>query len=327
LEPMVHTGRNSIRRLEPSLRYETLHVELLLAYGTCKGFYPEYSVYFPSEKSPSEAIVDQMLLDTAFPLRKAFKELCKALGDELVPELSAEQPTKKRRTSNPKSQASKHPLVVLAFDEAHTLTEPQGKGSWSCFGEMRRAIRGLHTLSFFTLFISTSGTLFGITPTLLEGEVMLPFCEVGFDMFAQYVDFRETVKLSQITSEEHLTSYGRPLSVLNAYSVRLQLTFALDSLLITGRDKRPTYSSLQPRSCWVALHINFKLSQLRKSSRVLLNESLSNFSPLRMPRKYQTWRWSKSVPTCGSFSRLIVALRPWSPCRLLNQFFQRRHTL
>jgi len=309
---MVHTGRNSIRRLKPSLRYETLHVELLLAYGTCKGFYPEYSVYFPSEKSPSEAIVDQMLLDTAFPLRKAFKELCKSLGDEIVPELSAEQPMKKRRTSNPKSQASKHPLVVLAFDEAHTLTEPQDKDSWSCFGEMRRAIRGLHTLSFFTLFISTSGTLFGITPTtghnisarmLLEGEVMLPFCEVGFDMFAKYVDFRETVKLSQITSEEHLTSYGRPLSVLNAYSVRLQLTFALDSLLITGRDKRPTYSSLQPRSCWVALHMNFKLSQLRKSSRVLLNESLSNFS------------------------RLIVALRPWSPCRLLNQFFQRRHTL
>ena len=209
-----------MRRLKPLPRYETLYVEFLLAYRTCKGFYPEYSAYFPSEKSLSEAIVDQMLLDTAFPLRKAFKELCKALGDELVPELSAEQPTKKRRTSNSKSQASKHPLVVLAFDEAHTLTEPQDKDSWSCFGEMRRAIRGLHTLSFFTLFISTSDTLFGITPTLLEGEeVMLPFCEVGFDMFAKYVDFRETVKLSQITSEEHLTSYGRPLSVLNAYSV------------------------------------------------------------------------------------------------------------
>jgi len=214
---MVHTGRNFITPFKPLLRYETLHVESPLAYGTRKGFYLKYSVYFPSEKCPSEDDIDQMLLDTAFPLRKPFEELCKALGDESVPELPAEEPPNKRTRSNPKSQASEHPLVVLAFDEAHTLTEPRDEGSWSRFGEMRRAIRGLRTLSLFTLFLSTSSSLFGNTPAtgldvsarmLREGEVISPFCELGFDMFALPLDLRKTVKLSQVTSEEHLTSYG-----------------------------------------------------------------------------------------------------------------------
>jgi len=210
------------------LRYETLFVQFLLAYGTCKGFYPQYSLYFPSDNHPSDYNVNRMLLNDDFPLRKPFEELCKALGDESVPGLPAEQPPNKRIKSNTKSQASEYPLVVLTLDEVHTLTKPEDDGSWSRYGEMRRAIRGLRSLSFFTLFLSTSGTLFGITPTagrdvsarmLLEGEVMLPFCELGFDVFAKYLDFGKTVKLSQITSEGHLTSYGRPLCVLNTHSV------------------------------------------------------------------------------------------------------------
>ena len=100
---------------------------------------------------------------------------------------------------------------------------------WSRFGEMRRAVRGLLAFSLFTLFLSTSGTLFGITPApgrdfssrmLLEGEVMMPFCELGFDQLAQILDFGKMVKLSQVTSDEHLISYGRPLCVLNVHCVR-----------------------------------------------------------------------------------------------------------
>ena len=315
--------------LKPLLRYEMLLVEFLLAYGTCKGFYPQHSAYFSAETRPFNDGLNQILLNDAFPLRKPFEELCKAL------ESAPDHLPNKRRKPHPKSRASEHPLVVLAFDEVHTLTKPEDNGSWSRFGEMRRAIRGLRTLSLFTLFLSTSVTLFGTIPTpvpdvsarmLIESDDILPFCELGFDMFAKHLDFGKPVTLSHVTSEEHLTSYGRPLCVLNDHPVSPQLTFALDSPLNTGRDSRTHYSALQPRSCWVALHIIVSLSQMRKSWGVSLSEFLSNFSPPRMLRKYQTWKRSKSIPTCGSFSRLIIGLRPWSLRRLLNRCFQRRHT-
>lgn len=147
-----------------------------------------------------------------FPLAKAFKELCNALGTE-------KRLKKGRKTK--KTQAS-HPLVVLAFDEVYTLAKPEGNRSWSRFGEIRRALRGLIASPLFTIFLSTSGTLFGISPPrerdvsarmFLKGEVMSPLCELGFDIFAKYLNFEETVKL-----------YGRPLCVLNPHSVRHQLT-------------------------------------------------------------------------------------------------------
>ena len=211
--------------LKPLLRYETLLAEFLLAYGMCKGFYPQYSAFFSAEKRPLDNGLNQMLLYDVFPLCKPFEELCKALGNESVPG----QLPNKRRKLHPKSRASEHPLVILAFDEVHTLTKPEDNGSWSRFGEMRRAIRGLRTLSLFTLFLSTSVTLFGTTPTtqgrdvsarmLLERDDILPFCELGFDMFAKRLDFGKPVTLSRVTSEEHLTSYGRPLCVLNGHPV------------------------------------------------------------------------------------------------------------
>lgn len=148
---MVHTGRDSKTPLKPLLRYETLLFGFPLACGTCKGFYPEYSKYFPSDECLSKEVVDQKLREwptqwkfsvkqrnAAFPLCKLFEELCKVLGDESVPELPAEEPPNKRRKLNPKS-----PLVILAFDEIHTLAKPEDNNSWSSFGEIRRAIRGL----------------------------------------------------------------------------------------------------------------------------------------------------------------------------------------
>ena len=199
-----------------------LLVEFLLAYGTCKQFYHRYEVYFSIKKDLSKDEMDELLLHEDFPLRKPFEELCKTLGGEPVHELPTRGAPNKRRKLNPKYE----PSVVLAFDEVHTLAN----GSpWSRFGEMRRAVRGLLAFSLFTLFLSTSGTLFGITPApgrdfssrmLLEGEVMMPFCELGFDQLAQILDFGKTVKLSQVTSDEHLISYGRPLCVLNVHCVR-----------------------------------------------------------------------------------------------------------
>jgi len=220
---MVHTGRNSMTPLKPLLRYETPRVEFLLAYVTYKGFYSTYLEYFLPDKLPSDSEMDGKLRSPDFPLCKPLEELCKVLENEPVSE-SLHEPARKRRKLDSESQEFKYPLAVLAFDEVHTLTELRDNASWSCFIEMRRAIRGLHKLPLFTLFLSTSGTLFGITPSpgrdlstrmFLEGEVMTPFCELGFDMFANRLDFNNPVKLSQVTSDEHLISYGRPLYVLH----------------------------------------------------------------------------------------------------------------
>jgi len=191
-----------------------LLVEFLLAYATCKGSYTLYSQCFPLGNRPSEKHVDRALLNEDVPLNKPFEELCKALGDESVPE----QPPKKRTKLNTKSETLKHPKVDLAFDEVYILTKPRGNGSWSRFGEIPRAIRGLLSQPMFTLFLSASGTLFGIgapapgrdisTRMFREWEVMMPFCELGFDKFAKHLDFCKPIKLTQITSDGHLTLYG-----------------------------------------------------------------------------------------------------------------------
>ncbi|KAL4072622.1 hypothetical protein V8B97DRAFT_1899112 [Scleroderma yunnanense] len=209
-----------------------------------EGFYTStYSMFLLSARRPSDNDMDKLLLSTPFPLRKAFQDLCKVLGDELLPELPTDRPPKKRKKSNANFQRSEHPLVVIAFDEIHTLAKPRGQDPWSPFHEMRRALRGLRTLSLFTLFLSTSATLCWIPPTpghdssariLLEGEAVLPFCELGFDEFALPLDFSKTVKLSQVTSEEHLISYGRPLYVLNALSTQEDIIFRFAAAKLLG---------------------------------------------------------------------------------------------
>ncbi|KAH7906254.1 hypothetical protein BJ138DRAFT_1117736 [Hygrophoropsis aurantiaca] len=64
------------------------------------------------------------------------------------------------------------PLVILEFDEAHTLTEPNYFGPWSA---LCKALRGLSGLSFFSLFLSTSGKIAHFAP---------PFTNLGFDQLA-----------------------------------------------------------------------------------------------------------------------------------------------
>ncbi|KAI9571147.1 hypothetical protein HD554DRAFT_2078917 [Boletus coccyginus] len=129
--------------------------------------------------------MDGLLSSANFPLRAVFQMLLDALRVN-------------------KSRSSDRPYVVLAFDEVHTLTKVESN-RWSRFGEIRRAIRGLLKEPLFTLFLSTSGTVMSI------GDVMLPFYELGFDQFAEPLDLSSQVTLGQVTSESHLTSYGRPL--------------------------------------------------------------------------------------------------------------------
>ena len=167
----------------------------------------KYSAYFRFISDPSDDITDSLLLHADFPLHGAFRELCKAIQAQ---DGSTPPPPKRLRGSSP--------LVLVAFDEIHYLVG--GGTQWSRFAELRRAIRGLRNDRFFALLLSTSGAAFTITPTptrdvsarmVHSGNVMLPFCELGFDHLANALDFSKTVLLSRVTSLNHLVSYGRPL--------------------------------------------------------------------------------------------------------------------
>ena len=95
------------------------------------------------------------------------------------------------------------PLIILAFDEAHTLTERKNTHStqWSHFSELQHALRTLHRFSCFSLFMSMTGKIsqFTSAPTedfslrILSGDLFLiqPFTDVGFDTLARKIALDE----------------------------------------------------------------------------------------------------------------------------------------
>jgi len=86
------------------------------------------------------------------------------------------------------------PLVILAFDEAHTLANPDNDEPWSHFSELRRTLRALNARPLFSLFLTTTGNVNALVPSSrkdlssrIQSQVLSasrPFTEVGFDHFA-----------------------------------------------------------------------------------------------------------------------------------------------
>jgi hypothetical protein len=78
-----------------------------------------------------------------------------------------------------KQKAEPHnsvPVVVLAFDEAHTTTQRHQASSeeWSVFDELRHALRRLHGLPLFSLFLSTTGKI--LRPVARANLCTCPSC-------------------------------------------------------------------------------------------------------------------------------------------------------
>jgi len=118
------------------------------------------------------------------------------------------------------------PLVVLAFDEAHILTEfPVDDRGWTIYSELRRCLCQLLGLPMFTLFLSTAGKFRLFSPDRpgdLPGRVVLghkrvlpPITETGFDQFALPAIENETT-LDQVVEDKWICSLGRPLCVFLA---------------------------------------------------------------------------------------------------------------
>ena len=113
--------------------------------------------------------------------------------------------------------------MILVFDEAHVLTKSDEFDLWTNFGELRRALRTLNNRSLvsFFFFLSTTGRITQFVPTrekdasmrVLQGGLKLikPFTDLGFDPLVSKKLKAGSLTLPQVTTEEFMVQFGRPL--------------------------------------------------------------------------------------------------------------------
>ncbi|KAM6503962.1 hypothetical protein JOM56_000905 [Amanita muscaria] len=117
-------------------------------------------------------------------------------------------------------QGSRRPLVVLAFDEAHTLTYVPKDESWTVFSELRRTLQRLVDRPIFSLFLSTAGKFHLLSPEILQDpsnriahHELKPLdliTEISFDDIAYPAD-EGHIFLEQVVELDWMSHLGRPL--------------------------------------------------------------------------------------------------------------------
>jgi len=131
---------------------------------------------------------------------------------------------KARKEPSSLSQVSREtPLIILAVDEAHTLTSrEQENRNWSDLSALTAVLCDLSHFPLFTLFLSTRGTTrmsqftspFGDTSNrIIVGGFSLiePFTDLGFDTLATKVSLDDHWNLERVTADSHIVHLGRPL--------------------------------------------------------------------------------------------------------------------
>ena len=114
------------------------------------------------------------------------------------------------------------PHVVICWDESHSLTEYPVGERWSIYSELQRALRAILDSSFISIFLSTAGKFHNFSPSPEYDpcarsmthvlEMLPPITMVGFDEFAERVDFiKEELSLRRIASTHHMVHLGRAL--------------------------------------------------------------------------------------------------------------------
>jgi len=113
--------------------------------------------------------------------------------------------------------------LVLAFDRG-TENRWGILGDWSILNELRRALRELHNLPIFSIFLSTLSTTAKIyqsvgstgpdfSSRILKMELTLvqPFTDVGVDHLAKRIALDGNWDLDKLTDDAYICSLGRPL--------------------------------------------------------------------------------------------------------------------
>jgi hypothetical protein len=116
------------------------------------------------------------------------------------------------------------PVVVLAFDEAHTLIDPKKVDAihpWSAFSLLRRTLRSLNEYRLFSLFLSTTGKMTQFSSAAGEDSstrvqigqlhLIMPFTDLGFDQLAAKISLDGSLTLEDVATIDHMVSLGRPM--------------------------------------------------------------------------------------------------------------------
>ena len=128
----------------------------------------------------------------------------------------------------------KNVLLLLYFDEAHTLLEPMMKWDSSskrlAYHAVCKALSSITKQDAFVVYLSTDPRLSDCSP--FGGEILspyffqhsnrkvgpqrlqAPFVELPFDLFAYVVE--DEVKLADVAQLGHLAQFGRPLYVTSS---------------------------------------------------------------------------------------------------------------
>ena len=123
------------------------------------------------------------------------------------------------------SSGPRHPLVILAFDEAHVLTNNPGDTTYNVFIELRRVLRSMVKEPIFSLFLTTAGSFQRFSPDIRSDPssrvtkalpTLHPISEISFDTLA-YSAKENEVSLERVTKTDWIARLGRPLCVDYTY--------------------------------------------------------------------------------------------------------------
>jgi len=110
------------------------------------------------------------------------------------------------------------PVIILAFDEAHTLMI--SRGNWSNLSAMRHVLCNLLRFPVFSLFLSTTGKISQFTSRVEDSsdrvthgslKLIRPFTDLGYDTLAIKVSLDGSWNLERVTDDSHIVRLGRPL--------------------------------------------------------------------------------------------------------------------
>jgi hypothetical protein len=139
----------------------------------------------------------------------------------------------------------RRPLVILAFDEAHILTDnppiTNRATKWNLFSELRRILRQTSDHAIFSLFLSTAGRFNLFSPEISSDpssriqhsnlSTLDPITEISFDDLA-YDAPENKIKLEDVVGMNWMCHLGRPLYALFGYHFNEQLTSHVEQVRV-----------------------------------------------------------------------------------------------
>ncbi|KAI9454622.1 hypothetical protein F5148DRAFT_424620 [Russula earlei] len=169
-------------------------------------------------------------------------------------------------------EGPRRPLIVLAFDEAHLLTDqPDRQKDWSLFTELHQILREIKDLPIFSVFISTAGRFHKFSPEVRfdlsararepTNRPLNPISEISFDDIA-HPAIMDTRTIHDVVTTDWISHLGRPL--FGSYRDSLPAAHRNDVRVIGYAKQKllcgPTVLNNNPNGVLACLSVRFALT-------------------------------------------------------------------